>query len=92
MITKNEIVDMLSELSRFERGFKQQAFMNAASSIDILSIDEFNNCRDKGSFREISGIGKSANDLIIEAISTGKMSRLELYRKENENKTTYNFT
>lgn len=77
---KNDLVSMLNEIASYERGFKQQAFSNAATSIAVLSNKEFEEAVENNKVQSLPGVGKSIKSCIEEYIETGTITRLENYR------------
>lgn len=82
-INQEDLVSMLREIASYERGFKQQAFDNASSSIAGLSNLEFEEYINSGKFTKLTGVGKSVEACIKEFIETGNMSRLDNLRNSN---------
>ena len=80
-VDKEDLVSMLSEIASYERGFKQQAFSNAAMSISVLSDEEFQSAIENNRLTSLPSVGKSIKSCIEEYIETGYMSRLDEYRK-----------
>lgn len=83
MYDQDELVSMLREIASYERGFKQQAFDNAASSISSLSTEDFNSYMTKGKYRSLPGVGKSVETCIQEYVISGNISRLDNLRDSN---------
>lgn len=88
-VNQEDLVRKLREISSYERGYKQQAFSNAALAIEILNPDEFRNYINSGEFMSIRGIGRSVEKCIIEYVTEGKIQRLEDHKSSNKIPTPF---
>ena len=88
MIDQQDLVSMLREIASYERGFKQQAFDNAASSIASLDKNRFEIFINEGKYSKLPGVGKSVSECIKEYKENQTISRLDHLREIN-NKLKY---
>lgn len=78
-----DIVSMLSEIASYETGFRKIAFDNAASAINALVDEDFQNYINGGNFTSLHGVGKSVAECLKDFVETGTMKRLEDHRKNH---------
>lgn len=80
MVDQSDLVSKLREIASYERGYRQQAFDNAALAISVLNKVEFENYINSGKFMSLRGVGRSVEKCIVEYISEGTIKRLEEHK------------
>src|SRR5689334_5381096 len=82
LITNAQIADLLRRyaavlaLERADR-FKLKAYRRAAETIESLSENVADLVAQDQDLTDLPGIGRAINDIILETVRTGKLSRLE---------------